>query len=157
VFIGSGSEKERLVARSRREGLEEMVSWVEPLPKEELARILPRMDAGLMILKNLPEFYYGTSPNKFFDYISCGLPVINNYPGWLADMIGERGCGLATPPGDAEKLADAAVWLRDHAEAREEMGRQARQLAEERFSRDRLGAAFVGVLEEARASFSAPG
>ena len=40
-------------------------------------------DLGLMILKNIPAFYYGTSPNKFFDYISLGLPVLNNYPGWI--------------------------------------------------------------------------
>jgi len=39
-----------------------MVRWVCSLPKEELARVLPRMDVGMMILKNLPVFYYGTSP-----------------------------------------------------------------------------------------------
>ena len=42
---------------------------------------------GLMVLSNIPAFYRGTSPNKFFDYLACGLPIINNYPGWLAGII----------------------------------------------------------------------
>jgi hypothetical protein len=29
-------------------------------------------DVGMQILANVPAFYYGTSPNKFFDYISAG-------------------------------------------------------------------------------------
>ena len=81
VMIGRGGQRERLMARSRQEGLDELVTWLDPLPKNELARVLPRLNAGIMPLKNLPAFQYGTSPNKFFDYIASGLPVINNYPG----------------------------------------------------------------------------
>ena len=51
-----------------------------------------------MILKNIPAFYYGTSPNKFFDYISIGLPVLINYPGWISNLITENKCGIYTPP-----------------------------------------------------------
>jgi glycosyltransferase involved in cell wall biosynthesis len=153
VFIGKGGQRARLMERSRREGLDCLVSWVESVPKAELARLLPRMGAGMMVLKNVPAFYYGTSPNKFFDYIACGLPVLNNYPGWLADMIREHGCGLAVPPDDPAALADAAVWLRGHHQERRDMGLRARQLAEAQFSRDLLGDAFAKVLEEARASY----
>jgi len=152
VFIGQGGLRERLIERSRREGLDEMVSWVPSIPKQELARVLPRMNVGMMILKNVPSFYYGTSPNKFFDYIASGLPVLNNYPGWLADMIREHECGLAVPPDDPKAFADAVVWLRDHRDQLGPMGQRARQLAETQFSRDQLGQAFVKTLEEARAT-----
>jgi len=147
VFIGEGGQRERLIQRSRSEGLTECTSWVPLVPKEELARLLPRMDVGLMILKNVPSFYYGTSPNKFFDYIACGLPVLNNYPGWLAEMIREHGCGLAVPPDDPKAFADAVLWLRDHPDERREMGRRARRLAETQFSRAVLGRRFVELLE----------
>lgn len=153
VFIGKGGQRPRLMERSRREGLDRMVSWVESIPKAELARVLPGMGAGLMVLKNLPAFYYGTSPNKFFDYIACGLPVLNNYPGWLADMIQEHRCGVVVPPENPAAFADAAVWLRDHPNERKEMALRARQLAEAQFSRDKLGDAFVKMLEEARAGW----
>ena len=151
VFIGQGGRKQQLIERSQREGLDDIISWVPPMPKEQLARILPGMDVGLMILKNVPAFYYGTSPNKFFDYIACGLPVLNNYPGWLADMIRSNQCGRAVPPDDSVALADVVVWLRNHRAECREMGRRSRRLAESEFARDKLADGFVRVLEEAHA------
>lgn len=153
VFIGAGGLKQRLIERGRDEGLDELICWVDPIPKTELARVLPRFDAGMMILKNLPAFRYGTSPNKFFDYIAGGLPVLNNYPGWLADMIGEHKCGRVVPPDDPAAFADVVVWMRDHPEELREMGRRARALAEARFSREDIGRTFVDTLERARAEF----
>lgn len=151
VFIGQGGQRERLMARSQREGLTGMITWMESIPKHELAAVLPRMDVGMMILRNVPAFYYGTSPNKFFDYIASGLPVLNNYPGWLADMIEENGCGVVVPPDDPRAFADRVLWMKDHPQQLQEMARQARKLAESRFSRDRLGAEFVRILESAQA------
>jgi len=148
VFIGQGAQRQRLMDRSQREGIASMVSWVPSIPKEELARVLPGMDVGLMILKNIPMFYYASSPNKFFDYIACGLPVLNNYPGWLADMIREHQCGRVVPPDDPVAFADAVVWLRDHRDEIRDMGRRSRRLAESQFSRDSLGDLFVKTLEE---------
>jgi glycosyltransferase involved in cell wall biosynthesis len=103
----------------------------------------------MMVLKNVPAFYFGTSPNKFFDYISSGLPVLNNYPGWLADIIETNKCGLAVPPDDSGAFADSVVWMRDHREELKPMGDRARCLAENEFSREYLGKIFVETLETA--------
>ncbi len=149
VFIGQGAQRQRLIDRCRQEGLEDWVSWVASIPKQELARVLPGMNAGMMVLKNIPMLYYTTSPNKFFDYIACGLPVLNNYPGWLADMIGEHRCGRVVPPDDPRAFADAVAWMLENRSELQAMGRRGRQLAESQFSRDRLGDRFVRTLEEA--------
>lgn len=147
VFLGKGGRKQELIARAQRDGLGSLVTFLDPIPKKELAHVLPRLDAGLMVLRNVPAFYYGTSPNKFFDYIACGIPVINNYPGWLADLIREHRCGLAVPPDDPRAFADALLWLRDNRAQAREMGRRGRLLAERHFDRDRLAACFVRTLE----------
>jgi len=149
IFIGEGGEKQRLMERSRREGLSDMVVWHGLLAKDALSSLLPRMNVGMQILKNIPSFYYGTSPNKFFDYLAAGLPVLNNYPGWLAELIEHHGCGLAIPPDDPAAFADAVVWMRDHRDELRDMGRRARELAQSEFARDRLAAQFVKVLEQA--------
>lgn len=153
VFIGAGRERDGLMARSRRDGLDTLCRWVGPIPKNELGWILPRMDVGMQVLVNAPAMHYGTSPNKFFDYIACGLPVVNNYPGWLAEMIAEHNCGIAVPPNDPAAFAKALVWLRDHPAEREAMGRRARALAEQQFSRELLGAQFVQTLERVHGEF----
>ncbi len=154
VFIGQGNQRDRLIERSRREGTDAIISWVPSMPKDELARVLPRMDVGMMILKNVPAFYYGTSPNKFFDYIACGLPVLNNYPGWLAGLIEEHRCGMVVRPDDPRALADAVIWMRDHRDELKAMGLRGRELAESQFSRDQLADHFIQTLEEAHSSVS---
>lgn len=146
AFIGDGKVKEALVSRALVEGLDNC-RFYDPIPKLELNRIIASADIGLMILANVPAFYYGTSPNKFFDYISSGLPVLNNYPGWLADMIKEHNCGLAVPPNDPQAFANALVNLADNPTLRVEMGKNARQLAQTQFSRENLANKFVDFLE----------
>jgi glycosyltransferase involved in cell wall biosynthesis len=146
AFIGEGKMKPQLVARARRESLDNC-RFFGLMPKSQLNEIIIRADAGLMILANVPAFYYGTSPNKFFDYLAAGLPVINNYPGWLADLIQQHRCGLAVPPGDPATLADALSQLADQPALCREFGQNARRLAETQFARAAMADKFVDWLE----------
>ena len=100
-----------------------------------------------MILANVPAFYYGTSPNKFFDYIALGFPVVNNYPGWLADMITEAKIGIPIAPNDDVQFADSLIYLAENSHKRKDMGARARKFAEENFGRRHLGDVFVVELE----------
>ncbi len=151
IFIGDGKLKPHLVQRAKNEGLKNCL-FIDPVPKTTLAKLLPRLDIGLMILDNVPAFYYGTSPNKFFDYISCGMPVLNNYPGWLAGIIEENGCGKAVPPGDPGAFADALAFFSDHPDELKKMGEMGRALAESDFSRANLSDQFVSFLEQVQQS-----
>ena len=100
-----------------------------------------------MILENVPAFYYGTSPNKFFDYIALGLPVVNNYSGWLADMITEADIGVVIEPNDSQMFANALIYLAENPGKRKEMGDRARKFAEDNFDRQHLGDVFVEEIE----------
>ena len=147
VFVGEGKMKAGLVERAEKEGLNNCI-FLGHMPKKELYEVMARADIGMMVLANVPAFYYGTSPNKFFDYIASGLPVVNNYPGWLADMINENKCGIAVEPEKPEQFADAVIELAEHPALRKEYGINGRTLAEREFARDLLGAKFVSFLEE---------
>lgn len=147
VFIGSGKVKSQMVERAKREHLDNCL-FFDPVPKTQLKDIVASANIGLMVLKNVPAFYYGTSPNKFFDYIASGLPVINNYPGWLADMIQDNECGEVVLPDQPKLFADALIKLADNPELRQQYGVNARKLAEYDFSRDILANRFVDFLEE---------
>ena len=146
VFIGGGIQKEHLVERANNEGIENCL-FFKPIPMVKLSGVTASATVGLMVLKNVPAFYYGTSPNKFFDYISSGLPVINNYPGWLADMIIENNCGVVVEPDNAITFADALIDMVDNAPL-EEYSKNARALAEREFDRSLLGEKFVSFFEQ---------
>ena len=142
LLIGQGKLKPMLQARAEREELSNVI-FHAPVNKARLAGLMAGTDLGLQILANVPAFYYGTSPNKFFDYIASGLPVLNNYPGWLAEMITKAECGFAVPPDDPEAFADALEQAADDRNALKEKGRRALALARSRFNRTELADSFV--------------
>lgn len=148
VLVGDGMLKPGLQARAQAEGLDNVV-FHPPVNKKKLAGLMASADIGMQILANVPAFYYGTSPNKFFDYISAGLPVLNNYPGWLAEMITARQCGYAVVPDDPQAFANALIHAADHREELPAMGQRARELAMNEYNRDVLGTRFVDWLEGA--------
>lgn len=134
VFIGDGAKKVDLIERTEKEQIKNCV-FIDPVPKKKLVEFLRASDIGLMLLANVPAFYYGTSPNKFFDYISVGLPVLTNYPGWLAEMIKNNNLGVVVPPDNPELFADALIKLKMDKERVKFMGINARRFAEKQFNR----------------------
>lgn len=146
AFIGDGKMKPHLVERAEKEMLDNC-RFYAPMPKKQLNKVVASADVGLMVLANVPAFYYGTSPNKFFDYISSGLPVLNNYSGWLADMIIENKLGIVVKPDDPEDFANGLISLLDNESNRIQYGLNARKFAESNFSRKLLADQFVDFLE----------
>jgi lipopolysaccharide/colanic/teichoic acid biosynthesis glycosyltransferase/glycosyltransferase involved in cell wall biosynthesis len=147
LFIGDGRCKPALEQRAAAEKLQNC-HFLPLVPKAQLAQLLRQsVHVGLMVLADLPAFYRGTSPNKFFDYLACGLPVVNNYPGWLAELIRIHQLGLPVPPRDPKAFADALIALADDPVERQAMGSNARALAESKFSRVVLAAQWRQVLE----------
>ena len=142
VLVGDGMQKKSLMSRAQQLQLTNVV-FHDPVNKTKLAGLMASADIGLQILANIPAFYYGTSPNKFFDYIAAGLPVLNNYPGWLADSITDRKCGFAVPPENPSAFADALEYAADHRNELKEMGVNAQQLAREQFNREDLSQKFT--------------
>ncbi|MCO7223787.1 glycosyltransferase family 4 protein [Pleionea sp. CnH1-48] len=145
VLVGQGKLKPDLVHMAKDMSLDNVI-FLDPVNKIKLTGLMASADLGMQILANVPAFYYGTSPNKFFDYISAGLPVLNNYPGWLADMILDENCGLVVPPDDPAAFADALESAASSPEVLFEMGENARQLAHKKFNRKELAEKWVEVV-----------
>jgi glycosyltransferase involved in cell wall biosynthesis len=147
VLIGDGSQKQRLIDRANQSGLDNCI-FLDPVPKLRLAKILKAADAGMMILADVPAFSYGTSPNKFFDYIACGLPVIVNHYGWVADLLKQNYCGFAVDPKRPQDFAGRLIELSLNAKLCLEFGLNSRALAEREFSRDDLTNKWIDFIEK---------
>jgi glycosyltransferase involved in cell wall biosynthesis len=142
LVLGDGAEKAMLMARVQAEALQDIVIFHDPVPKTKLTGLMASADLGLQILANIPAFYYGTSPNKFFDYLSAGLPVLTNYPGWVAELVAEHDCGVAVLPDDPAAFADALLEMNNGGRLAA-YRTNARTLANAEFSRDSLAKLFV--------------
>ncbi|HYI07953.1 MAG TPA: glycosyltransferase family 4 protein [Thermoanaerobaculia bacterium] len=87
------------------------------------------------------------SPNKFFDSLAAGTPVIQNTTGWLADLVSHEDLGLNVAPDSGEGLAQAMITLTDDDERVARNRGNAQRLAK-RFDRDLLSGQYLGVLRE---------
>jgi glycosyltransferase involved in cell wall biosynthesis len=137
VLIGQGKLKSSLQFQANEMNLDNII-FHSSVDKHKLSGLMKSANLGLQILANVPEFYFGTSPNKFFDYISAGLPVLNNYSGWLAGMIEDNNCGYAVPPENPQLFVDALEDAFYNRAKIELMGLNAKRLAIDHFNRESL-------------------
>ena len=148
ILIGEGKCKNKLKKLVKDKNLENFF-FLPSISKLRLAELLRKsVHVGLMVLKNMPEFYNGTSPNKFFDYIACGLPIINNYPGWISNIIKEKNIGIAVSPYDYNRFAEALIYLADNKLSYENKSVNARKLAIKDYSSKKLATIVRKLLEE---------
>jgi glycosyltransferase involved in cell wall biosynthesis len=147
VLIGEGAAKPALIARARAEGLDN-VTFLDPMPRVRLAGVLKGAEVALHCLAPLPEFAEGTSPNKVFEALAAGLPVLTNCPGWLGRELARARAGQAFAPAQPVPYAEALSLLAASPERRRAMAAAAARLARH-FDRTLLAARFCAVAEAA--------
>lgn len=123
VLVGDGVEKQRLIRRAQIEGLAN-VRFLPPVPKTAVPDLLHAADLGLHVLADVPLFQGCVSPNKVFDYLAAGLPVLTNSPGVVGELVeGARGGWAVTPHGIADGLREAMEVGPETLVARGTLGR----------------------------------
>jgi glycosyltransferase involved in cell wall biosynthesis len=146
VFLGDGKEKPALQARAAALGLGN-VAFLPPVPKQDMPDALAGADACIAILKPL-EAYKTTYPNKVFDYMAAGRPIVLAIDGVIREVVEAAGCGIFVPPGDSAALAAAVrVLAADPSRARE-MGLAGRRYLEAHFGREALAGKLESLLLE---------
>jgi glycosyltransferase involved in cell wall biosynthesis len=146
LLVGDGPAKPGLVQTARERGLSS-VEFRDPVPKAGMPALLGEADAGLMVLQDVPLFSFGVSPNKLFDYLGAGLPVVCNVPGEVAGMVAASGAGEQAADGGPRALADAVLrMLAWSPQERLRMGAAGRAWVAGAHGRDRLGERLDAVL-----------
>ncbi len=133
ILLGDGKEKPALQKQAAGMGLTNVL-FLPPIPKTEMAKALAGADACLAILKPI-EAYKTPYPNKVFDYMAAGRPVILAIDGAIREVVEAAECGVFAQPGDPSAMAETICKLSaDKREARI-MGLRGRKYLEEHFSR----------------------
>lgn len=148
VLLGDGKEKHRLQSRAAELGLDNVL-FLPPLPKTEMPEALAAADACLAILKPI-ELYKTTYPNKVFDYMAAGRPVILAIDGVVRQVVEEAEAGVFAEPGDPASLAAAIKELATNPVKCRTMGKNGRKSIEMNFSRTELAEKFTTLLESMR-------
>lgn len=116
-----------------RRGVGTNVKFVEWVPYEEKERLSSQASMG--IITYLPHSNNTSClPNKLFDYMLVGLPVIaSNFPLYREVVEPDR-CGLIVDPSKPEEIARAMEYLIDHPDEAREMGERGRKAVLEKYN-----------------------
>ena len=146
VLVGDGKEKPALRARAAELGLVNL-HFLPPLEKIRIPELLAEADCGIAVLKPIPLFAT-TYPNKVFDYMAAGLPVVLGIDGPIREVVEGAEAGFPFAPGDPDGLAKAVLDLADDPVRAGEMGARGRACVKERFDRKDLAAQMERALLE---------
>jgi glycosyltransferase involved in cell wall biosynthesis len=101
--------------------------------RSEVRDVLARSRAGLVVFHPLPN-HVDAQPNKMFEYMSAGVPVIaSNFPLWREIIEGNQ-CGLCVDPLRPEQIAAAIDYLVSHPDEARRMGENGRRAVKDRYN-----------------------
>ena len=107
VFMGYGVDKEELRRRTEELNVTDRVHFLDAVPQSELLYWSASADAGIIPYLPVDLNNYYSSPNKLFEYVQAGLPVIANDLPFLRKVVHENGFGHVHSFDSPESFAEA--------------------------------------------------
>lgn len=145
VFMGGGRNEKDLKKACEENGLTN-VKFLGKHRMDIVSEIVNICDCSIVTFADIP-ILYTNSPNKLFDSLSAGKPIIVNSAGWTKEMVEDNDCGVFVNPNRPEDLADVLVKMSESPAWLAEMSKNSRQLAEDVYDKSILCNKFAGVVE----------
>jgi glycosyltransferase involved in cell wall biosynthesis len=145
IFIGGGSNEEKLLTECRKRKLFN-VKFLGKFPMKATSEIINLCDVSIVSFLNLP-ILYTNSPNKLFDSLSAGKPIIVNSAGWTKELVEEYECGYYVDPLIPQDLANKILYLKNNQDMVYKMGLNSRKLAADKYDKSLLCNEFYHIVE----------
>jgi glycosyltransferase involved in cell wall biosynthesis len=145
LIVGEGQQRELIDQQIKAHQLDTLLRW--PLmPKEDLVALVQNAIVSLVPLKGTPVLDT-SSPNKFFESLSAGVPVVQNTQGWMKDFLIEHQIGFTLSPDDPEALADLLIHLDKNPNLLEGMKEKAFSVSAAAFDKNKLADKMITAIE----------
>ena len=147
VLIGSGPEKPYLKELTNEYKIS-MVKFLDPVPKDKIYTILKNADVFLLPLMDSVVFKWGVNPNKLFDYLAIGRPIIYSVSS-SNNIVSQHGLGISIPASNYMELTRAIKKMANmQYEQCLEIGVKARKLVEECYNAEKLALQLQKILQQ---------
>ncbi len=141
LIVGDGAEKEKLANFVEKNQLKNVV-FMSFVDKLMIKNLMEKANAVYISFKQ-NKALEANSPNKFFDALAAGKPIITNTKGWIKDLIEQNKCGFYINSETPESFFSCEIWQGNQEEI---YGNNARKLAETEFSEQILSEKWWGIL-----------
>ena len=103
------------------------------LNRTQVQKLLNESIAGVVTFLPVSN-HINAQPNKMFEYMSAGLPVIaSDFPLWK-EIIEQNKCGICVNPKDSKKIAESIDYLFEHQNEAAKMGKNGRNAVYEKYN-----------------------
>ncbi len=130
IIIGDGPQRKELETFVSKNNLNNVV-FVGYKSGSELKTLISR--SKFLVL---PSECYDNSPLSIYESFALGKPVIGSHIGGIPELINNEHCGLVFEPGNSEMLIEKINYLLKSKQRIVDLGKRARQRAEQEFSPD---------------------
>ena len=144
VLIGEGQQREEICAIAKSENLDSFIH-MPLIPKQELVKYIQRALVSLVPLKGTPVLNT-SSPNKLFESLAAGIPVIQNTTGWIRDYVSKHQVGFTLDSDDAPALAKLLIKIADGQIDIQSMKVRAKKRAQVDFNQEFLAEKYLLAL-----------
>lgn len=107
VFLGDGPLRPTLKQKSKALGIEERIRFLDPVPPDEVVAYARSADMGVSLLEDVCLNHRLALPNKLFEYLTAGLPVIASDLPEIRKVVHGYDVGQVVRPGNREDLVAA--------------------------------------------------
>lgn len=116
LIIGSGDVIQSLKELVHSNELQEKVIFISKLPYREMMKYTSIADVGLTLDKDINVNYKYSLPNKLFDYINAGIPVIGSNLVEVKKIIETYHVGMVVDEISPQKIANSVKYLMDNTD-----------------------------------------
>lgn len=146
TLVGEGDHKHRYMEYARRNDLSNC-SFLSGQPRDRMPIFYKAADVCTHLIPR-GDFWDCILPNKIFDYLGSGTPVIFSGCGDTAELITRACAGIVVEPENPEAFAEAVLDIYHNPKKREQMGRSGRNYVLTHYSREDLMSKLEQALRE---------
>ncbi|MGI8659221.1 MAG: glycosyltransferase family 4 protein [Candidatus Limnocylindria bacterium] len=154
VLLGSGHQASELADEARRAEVSDRVHIVDPVMPDEVVAYAASATVGISPIVPSCLNYRYSLPNKLFQYMEAGIPVIASDFSQVRDVVIGSGAGIVVDTESPKAIAGGIAQLLADPEAAEAMGRRGHAAVAEQYnwsvSEQVLLAAYARVLQDGR-------
>lgn len=120
-IVGKGAEREHLISRVKELNLQQSVTIHGWLKHNQVDELMAQANVGALTYRVCPHWNH-TIPNKIFDYMLAGLPVLATEVEPIKRIVNETESGLVCKDLDIKDIAEKLQMLR-YPELRATLGK----------------------------------
>ena len=113
VILGDGDLRPELENYVTDLQMAHRVKFAGTISQSELLSYTASADIGCVLIENISRSYYYALPNKLFEYIAVGVPVLASNLPQMVQIIDEFGVGKYVDPEEQDEIVDTIELLRN--------------------------------------------